>query len=255
MIRGLGYKPDKLDERDRLYGVKRAAAPRMVEQRFDDLVVHVRDQGGTNSCVGQSMRSGVEVRRALDGEQHIDLSALGLYWPARAVDGFHREDGGALIRSAAYVAHKFGIPTERSWPFREGSVNTRPAMSAELDGMTRADGSYERVRGHGGAQAEAVLDALQARCPVVFGTMITEAVTTHVGNGTVPAPSALEPRLGGHAMVALGFDRGGERVRVLNSWGADYADHGFVWLATDWFADALTMDIWALLPKQETAHA
>lgn len=36
---------------------------------------------------------------------------------------------------------------------------------------------------------------------------------------------------GGHAVIICGYDEG--RIRILNSWGNDYADNGFVWITNE----------------------
>lgn len=38
---------------------------------------------------------------------------------------------------------------------------------------------------------------------------------------------------GGHAVLIVGYDK--DRVRILNSWGKDYADGGFVWISNEAF--------------------
>jgi len=253
--RGLGYRPDPIDARDQLFGARKAGTARVVEVRFDDHVHGIRDQRNTNSCVGHSGRGAVELRRALDGHPHRALSALGLYWPARAVNGYQNEDGGAFIRSAMRVAHRLGLPSEAAWPFDPFRVNERPSIGAEVDGLVRADGVYERIPGTGIARAEAALDALQARCPVVFGTLITAALAYHTGAETLPAPGTNDEILGGHAMYLAGFDRGGERVRVVNSYGRSWGDLGMAWLAAEWLAADGTADVWALRPSQAVIHA
>lgn len=38
---------------------------------------------------------------------------------------------------------------------------------------------------------------------------------------------------GGHAVLIVGYDQ--DRVRILNSWGKNYADQGFVWISNEAF--------------------
>lgn len=250
-MHGLGHIPDSIElrHRDHLFSTRRpSAAPRVIESRFDDLVPRVRDQRMTSSCVGNSGAVALELRRALDGQPFVPISALALYWAARAVDGYQHEDAGAQIRSAARIAHGVGVASETAWPFDAARVNARPGMEAEEDGVTRADGVYERIDGEGAARVELVLDTLQARCPVWFGTLVDQRFMDADGPETVPAPGATDVVLGGHAMVACGFDRSGERIRMLSSWGAGWGDGGFAWTAAEWFAYAGTSDIWVLRP-------
>lgn len=249
-MRGLGHIPDAPDARDRLFSARLPVHPvRANEERFDDLVKRVRDQQNTSSCVGNSGGSAIELRRALDGLPYTPISALDLYWNSRAVDGYQNEDAGAQIRSAARIAHSVGVASEAAWPFFESRVNLRPSMAADTDGVTRADGTYERIDGEGDERVEMVLDALQARAPVWFGTLVDERLMNALGPDTIPAPGMNDAILGGHAMVACGFSNHGERIRVLSSWSTSFGDGGFVWMAAEWFAYPGTSDIWVLRPR------
>lgn len=256
IVRGFGWRKDPHDERDRPFGARRPAdVPRASEALgMVELYGSIRDQGMTSRCVGYSTAKAIRVRLALDGHPQVELSANGAYWGARAPDGFAGEDGGAFIRSGIRYARACGIPTEASWPSRLDTINVEPDETAEIAGLAFADGSYERIYSADGAeQAELVLDALQASCPVLFGTDLTAQFVRHVGRDVVPAPRPGDTSEGGHALLALGFDQGGARVCVPNSWGTSAGDRGWYWLDPGWFASARTQDIWALRPKAVTA--
>lgn len=256
MDRGLGYLPTPHDGDYHLFSARRPShLARAVESRFDDLIHGIRNQGNTNSCVGHSVRGAIELRRALDGQQHVDLSALDLYWNARAHDGYEFEDGGSVIRSACRIAYRVGVCSEAAWAFDERRVNTRPSPAADVEGVTRADGAYERIVETGPARVEAVLDALQDRCPVVAGIMVDDLYMNCSGNETIPAPGPGAIIRGGHAVYFCGMDRSGERMLTAGSYGRAFGFHGFVWLASEWIELVSTQDVWVLRPQVEVVHA
>ncbi len=249
-----GYLPDKLDGRDKPFKLHMGDAPRASEAtRMLGLAGPVRDQGNTGSCVGQSCAEAVQVRRRLDGgPAHEQLSALALYWHARAVDGPVDEDGGTYIRNAIRVARNVGVCSQDSWPFDERRVNERPPMMAEIEGLASFEGNYERISEQGVWRAERVLDALQSSSPVVFGTQVTSLFMMHRGDSVLAAPKPDEPRVGGHAVLALAFKDHGRAVWIRNSWGTSWGSHGGAWISSDWLADPETQDAWTLRPKQVT---
>lgn len=82
--------------------------------------------------------------------------------------------------------------------------------------------------------------ALYYKLPVLVGVYLTESFMkgTALGNG-VWSPQAGEKMLGGHAMCVIGYDnnKNGGSFEVMNSYGADYGDKGFVWIPYKDFAN------------------
>ncbi len=255
MIFRFGWRPDPHDARDRAFASRLGAEPRAAEaMRLCDLASAVRDQSASSSCVGHAVAEAIEVRQRSDTDDLLTrLSPAALYWHARALDSFADEDGGAYIRSAIRAAKAIGVCREAVWPLDLAKINARPSMQAEIEGVHRFDGAYERISGTGAWRIERVLDALQAGSPVVFGTQVTTAFMRHRGEGVIAAPKPEDRREGGHALCALGFDQRGARIRVLNSWGMEWGDHGWCWLDPEWFSNAETQDVWALITKETAA--
>ncbi len=242
--RRFGYRADPPDTRDRARA-RRPGATRITERRMDLLVSRIRDQGATSSCVGHACVAGVELLYALQAQPVPRLSPAHAYWLARDQDDIADEDEGAHIRSCVRALRKVGCCGEGEWPLKRDTINVRPPMSAEMSGIRFADLRYERVQ----FGAEAVLDALQDGCPVVVGLQVGNVFVDHYGDDTIPAPSAREVMLGGHAVLACAFDRSGERIRIANSWSTTWGDQGFAWLEAAWFDRPTTGDAWALVPS------
>lgn len=245
--RGFGYRPDPIDTRDHRFAAP-AGLTRIADRRMDLLIAYIRDQLSSSSCVGQAWALLIELCRAVEGHPTVRLSAMHAYLMARMQDGFHEEDAGAFIRSGAKAITKVGVCSETEWPLDLRKINARPPLSAEISGVKFADLAYQRVFGG----AEGVLDALQMGRPCIFGTLVGNVFVDHVGEDTIPAPGPREVMLGGHALVAAGFDRHGERIRIANSWGRGWGDNGFAWMQAEWFDLSATQDIWCVVPRTET---
>ena len=75
--------------------------------------------------------------------------------------------------------------------------------------------------------------------PLVFGVEVTNSLYSKnpenvkgISNDGLWNPDPIEDRLGGHAMTIVGYDdnKFGGAFRVVNSWGTDYGDNGFLWI-------------------------
>ena len=82
--------------------------------------------------------------------------------------------------------------------------------------------------------------ALNSKLPVLVGVYLTESFMkgSVLGNG-VWSPKAGEKMLGGHAMCVIGYDnnKNGGSFEVMNSYGKEYGDNGFVWIPYNDFAN------------------
>lgn len=75
--------------------------------------------------------------------------------------------------------------------------------------------------------------------PLVFGVGVTNSLYSKntdnesgISNDGLWRPSDTEDRFGGHAMTIVGYDdyKFGGSFRVVNSWGSDYGDNGYLWI-------------------------
>lgn len=65
------------------------------------------------------------------------------------------------------------------------------------------------------------------------------------GQLNLPKPS--EKQVGGHAVLAVGYDEQTERMLVRNSWGADWGIEGYFTMPYDYISnDNLADDFWTL---------
>ncbi|MCX5883700.1 MAG: peptidase, partial [Deltaproteobacteria bacterium] len=65
--------------------------------------------------------------------------------------------------------------------------------------------------------------------------------------GEVDMPKAGEQMLGGHAVLAVGYDNAAKRFIVRNSWETDWGKKGYFSMPYDYLADRnLSDDFWTI---------
>lgn len=85
--------------------------------------------------------------------------------------------------------------------------------------------------------------------PFVFGFSVYESFESQAvaQTGIVPMPSPNEQLLGGHAVLAVGYDDEQGRFIVRNSWGKDWGMEGYFTIKYDYLLnDNLADDFWTI---------
>jgi C1A family cysteine protease len=83
----------------------------------------------------------------------------------------------------------------------------------------------------------------------VFGFTVYESFESAAvaKSGDVPLPSQGEQVLGGHAVLAVGYDDSKQRFIVMNSWGTGWGKKGFFTMPYAYMTDSnLADDLWTV---------
>lgn len=239
------WKPDLPDHRDHTFT---AAAPTF-PSKVDRLGMSnpIEDQGDLGSCTGNSSTSMVEIILNTP-----PLSRLMAYYDGRLLENNVRNDDGAQIRDVIKGISKYGISTEVLWPYVIAKFKNKPTKKAYADGLklTAKIGSYQRV-----PDLVSMKKALAAGHPVTFGFSVPEYFEGDemATKAFLPFPSKTDKMVGGHAVVAVGYDDTAAVpfIWVRNSWGASWGLQGYFMMDQKWFTDSsrLADDMWTIIPK------
>lgn len=246
----LGWIKDRDDKRDWQYAWRlyRGKIPRRVDLR--ERCSPIRSQCG-GSCVGNSVAGNIEY---VDKQQlPFRIAApLFLYFNARVVINMADEDSGCHIRDAAKLSASKGVCAEELWPQTDENVLKRPTPACYEDALDHQVTSYWRLQG-----LDEIKACLAEGFPVVLGfyvypSCMTDEVTR---TGHIPFPSCIEryrrEPLGGHAVMAVGYNDDTEEVTIRNSWGVEWGDDGYGYLPYKFITKGLADDFWTIRKIEE----
>ena len=142
------------------------------------------------------------------------------------------------------AAAEFGVCTEDEWSYDTNLWSKRPPRSAYSSAKKNRIQKYYRVH-----DFEDIKAAIACQNPVVLGLHIFESFERGEVNRTGRAPMPnfeKEKYLGGHAVVACGWDNRTSQVLIRNSWGTRYGEDGYVYVPYEYFDPdlRLVVDMW-----------
>ena len=172
----------------------------------------------------------------------MDLSRLYIYFNERALEGTIDFDSGAQIRDGIKVLAKFGVCPESSWPYDISQFTRKPTAACYKEGLKHRISSYHRLQ-----TLDEMLNCLAEGFPFVFGFTVYESFESLkvAQTGIAPMPKKTERALGGHAVMAVGYDQKQKRFIVRNSWGTQWGQAGYFTLPYA-YIETLASDFWTI---------
>ncbi len=240
-----GWVPDLPDHRDLLYGAVRLAPPVLPEHvDLRPTCSPVENQGNLGSCTGNALAGALEFLEQKDKISFIDLSRLFIYYNERVIEGTIRSDSGAMIRDGIKTLKKQGVCSEKKWPYVISKFATKPSSACYKEAMNHQITSYRRI-----LTLNEMRMCLAEGFPFVFGFTVYESFESQevAQTGIVHMPQPNEGAIGGHAVLAVGYDDAGKRFIIKNSWGAGWGKNGYFTIPYDYVADRnLSDDFWTI---------
>ncbi len=247
-IQRFGWIPDIPDPRDFLY----AAPPEVLRKLpasadLRDQCPPVYDQLELGSCTANAIAGGFEYEQGRQELQEFMPSRLFIYYNERTIEGTTDQDSGARLRDGIKSVVKLGVCPEIKWPYSTDMnvVVEKPAAGAFTDALQNRVVSYHRVT----QNLHQMRGCLASGYPFVFGFTVYESFESPevARTGVVPMPGLDEQQVGGHAVMAVGYDDGQQRFIVRNSWGAGWGTNGYCTMPYAYLTDhAYATDFWTI---------
>lgn len=201
------------------------------------------NQFNSSSCVGNATADSVEILNAIAGYNPVQLSRMFVYAMARIRSGDKDldNDSGTFIRTAFDCLARFGVCDEYLWPFDVSKVGDKPSTKAQRQAVGHRIHSYYRIKEKGDDRCQAIIKALNADHPVVFGTLITRDFQRISDRTPFGRPDKADS-IGGHAMICVGYVGG--HFLIKNSWGRNWGSRGFCLITPEYMGWENTWDLW-----------
>jgi len=253
-----GWVPDLPDHRDFLYAapvVNLAALPAKVDLT-PQCPKEVYDQGQLGSCTANAIAGALEFDQIKEGDKStFTPSRLFICYNERAMEHTVNTDSGAQIRDGIKSVGSIGAPPETDWPYDTKKFTETPPAKAFSDAPLGKALQYQRVP----QVLNQMKGCLASGYPFVFGFTVYESFESQqvATTGVVSMPAAGEKVLGGHAVVAVGYDDTTQRFIVRNSWGPGWGKGGYFTMPYAYLTDSnLSDDFWTVrLVAQAAAGA
>lgn len=226
----------------------------------------IEDQGNLGSCTAHAAAGMLEYFERKSFGKHIDASRLFIYKTTRnlmKVEG----DTGAYIRSVMGALTLFGAPPESYYPYDVSKFDEEPSAFLYAYAQNYQALTYYRLDPPGTTNAALLTQiktSLNSNLPAMFGFSVFDSYDQADRNGgCLPFPTSRESLLGGHAVLAVGYDDtkkirnssvGGIEttgaILIRNSWGTSWGDGGYGWLPYNYVTRGLTSDWWSMIKSE-----
>lgn len=254
------WKPDLPDFRDIHYSLnhhicKLEMLPVAVDLRSKCSPVENQDQLG--SCTSFSLAGALEFLEEqalvskiaspeiLTPNQYVTFSHLFIYYNERNMEGTVSEDAGGQIRDGIKTLATLGAAPESLWPYDESKVFNKPSDVAYTEALNHKITTYIRLN-----TLADMKHCLATGFPFAFGFTVYDSFEGPevAKTGLVPMPNQMtDSCVGGHAVLAVGYDDKEQVVIVRNSWGPDWGLNGYFKLPYAYISNQdLASDFWTI---------
>jgi C1A family cysteine protease len=243
-----GWIPDLPDHRDHLFAAPPlvlSALPTSADLTGSFPVVY--DQGQLGSCTANAIAGAIEFDQMKEKlPDTFEPSRLFIYYNERVIEGTVSSDSGAQIRDGIKSVASTGYcPENPDWPYDPSAFATSPPTQAFTDAAQHKISSYQRVA----RDLNQMRGCIAAGFPFIFGFSVYDSFESAdvAKTGHAPMPGPGETLLGGHAVVAVGYDDANSWFVVRNSWGTGWGMAGYFTLPYTYLTQrGLASDFWTI---------
>lgn len=240
-----GWIPDLPDQRDYSYTRLAVSIPSLPDKiDLRPFCTPIENQGNIGSCTANVLVGNLEYLKKKQLKKIIDFSRLFLYYNERVIRNTVKVDSGASLRDGIKTLVKLGDCLEKIWPYDIKHFEDKPIEDAYKNARDYQIKSYYRIK-----SIEEMKHTLSNGFPFVFGFALYESFETKsvAKTGYVTIPKRDERLLGGHAVMAVGFDESKKIFIVRNSWGKKWGDRGYFYMPYGYLSNSrLASDFWTI---------
>ena len=224
---------EALDERDPLL---RGALPEFID--LSSFLPEAGHQGSQGSCVGWAVGYALKTYHEAKESQTVRPDDYYHFSPAFIYNTIKQGDdctAGSRITDALDLVQQIGAVSMNDFPYIEASCDL-PTQEISERGAEFKIKNYNRL---GRGDLFGIQEALSNEKPVIAGMYVYPSFYAWEGNGVYKPDPNGERAKDYHAVTIVGYDDANEALKILNSWGTDWGDDGYVWLHYDTAKDII----------------
>ena len=201
------------------------------EHDLSEFLPEVRSQGTQGSCVAWA--AGYYLKSFQENYEDVENGILGLdneMSPAYIYNQIKVSDcsGGSVVQHALDTISSQGIVDWALMPYDENECSTQP------DEETKMLAEPNKIENYLYLDEDLVLEQTKAHLlndqPVVIAITIDRSYFGARDQDGIYVYRKFKSGDGGHAMLVVGYSDEMNAFKVVNSWGKDWGNEGFVWI-------------------------
>jgi C1A family cysteine protease len=205
----------------------------------------VYDQGQLGSCTANAIAAALEFDQMKQNQSQIFVpSRLFIYYNERAMEGTVNSDSGAQIRDGMKCVANQGACPEDMWPYDLANWATQPPDSCYQTALQYKATVYRSIA----QNIDQMKGCLASGYPFVYGFTVYDSFESDqvAQTGQVPMPMPQQEQVvGGHAVLAVGYDDDNQWFIARNSWGPNWGMQGYFTMPYAYLLDPdLSSDFW-----------
>jgi C1A family cysteine protease len=249
-----GWVPDIPDQRDRKFSIVKDI-PIKTNVDLRSVCPPIYDQGNLGSCTAQAIAGVIQFDQMKENlVEQFTPSQLFIYYNERVIEGTVNSDCGAMIRTGVKSVNKDGVCPNKEWAYIISKFKTTPPVKAYNHAKLHPTVEYSRINNVSALGLD-MLTCLSDGYPFIFGFSVYESFMNIGKSGIVKMPKPTERVLGGHAVVAVGYNWTNKTISgcpsnyfiVRNSWGTSWGKSGYFFMPKEYLTDTnLADDFWVI---------
>lgn len=245
-IKRYGWVADLPDHRDLMYAAPMQVLTALPAQTdLTSKCPSVYDQGQLGSCTANAIAGAIEFDLMKENKNEFMPSRLFIYYNERAIEGAVDSDSGAQIRDGVKSVAGQGDCPEDLWPYDINKFADKPSQNCYDNAVQHKAVQYQRVI----RDLNQMKGCLASGYPFVFGFTVYQSFESQevAQTGHASMPLSGEQAVGGHAVLAVGYDDSQNWFIVRNSWGTSWGMKGYFTLPYSYLLNAnLSDDFWTI---------
>lgn len=187
------------------------------------------NQGRQSSCVGWATGYALKAY-----QEKLETNILFNFSPSFIYNQINNgRDGGSNMVDALNILSQQGICIYDEMPYNENDYLTKPSEAQKSKAKKYKIDFWRRVN---------VLDIKEVKAQINAGYPVVIAAIVDEGFGKINSYDSkniwkkqLGNKLGGHAMLVIGYDDDNNAFKIINSWGTEWGANGYGWIDYNYF--------------------